>query len=292
MFFWLLLWAFVMPDALQAQKGNVYTVLDYKTRKAIPYVSVFLLPARTGTYANESGEVVLQPDVTVDSLVFSCVGYTIKRLKLTEIKDTYVYLEPVETSLPDVMVQRKKITGTQVFGFTQARQVVQWASSGAGEAFVQKIAFTDDGKTYKLKSVRIGMSRFDTTVPTVLRIYDTTAAGLPGNDLLTRQVIVRKADFKKSKRYIEVDISTLNIYIRQRNCFVGIEWLPTSYHKKLWPSSAIILTDQIAQDLTYSFSLLFGASGSWFPLSGFKNFQAFQTKTANMVVSVEADVLE
>jgi len=196
-------------------------------------------------------------------------------------------LVPQPTELPIAIVRPLKKATVKTLGIVKAARIFEWTSAGFGEEFVQKIFFPDSTIACQIKSVSIGMERFDETIPTILHIYSVTENGLPGHDILLKQIVLRKSNYHRRKKRLVVDMADENILITDRECFVGIEWLPVFDRGKRIPSSAIILTDDLTQRLTF---VRAGAIGrvKWIPallLPG-------QRTASNTVISVTVDAFQ
>jgi len=279
----LLLVAFLHVSLITS--SQVISILDSKTKKPIPYATIRWNSVQGGTYTNAEGKADLHNNFK-DSIYISSIGYESRMILLRSIQQDTVLLVPTIIELPSVTVQSLRVIGEQTLGITNAKKFGCWTGTGFGEEFAQKISFPDSINTYKINSVNIGMERFDETIPTVLHIYNIAESGRPGTDMLLKKIVLRKSNYKKRKEKLVVDLGSENILINDTACFIGIEWMPVFAHHQ--PSSAIVITDDFTERLTFIRSHYYYGGVKWLPtilLPG-------QVHAGNTVISVTVEVLK
>lgn len=290
--FKLLLFIFVLfykvPFAQHAEIKEI-SVYDSKSNNPIPYATVRFFKTLGGTYTNSEGVFLISSEFT-DTLLISSIGYLSKKVVLLDLVNNVVYLEPHVLELSPITVRQKKIVGQSTFGITKGKKLTSWGSAGYGEEFAQKITFMDTTKTYKINTVLISAERFDETIPVILHIYDIGIDGLPNQDILFQKIVLRKSNFKRSKKQIIIDLSSYNVVINEGSCFVGIEWLPVSLKGQRLPSTAVILTDEIASSFTYTRGFHLKTKDKW--TEALRITWHAQTNPTNTVISVKADILQ
>jgi hypothetical protein len=278
----------LIVPALMAQgsHGPKLRVADATSRQAIPFATVRSTDFTIGTYADSAGYFILN-GLFIDSLCVSSIGYTAKTIAIKDIPATTIYLVPQVTELEPVLIKKWKTAATQVLGITKGKMSTAWTSGGFGEEFAQRIDFPDTTKVYRIQTISIGAERFDETIPMILHIYTMDAAGFPKDDLLTKKIILRGEHFKRSSKKLVVDLGAENILIHEAHCFVGVEWLPVSAQGQRLPSTALTLTADRPERL--SFSRVFSSRDyKWM----YAPANPAQVNPNNTIISVSVDVLE
>jgi hypothetical protein len=82
-------------------------VTDSLTKEAIPFVNLVLKGTAIGTTTNFEGEFTLETKVKSDTLVFSCIGYKVKKIPIIKnhFQKINIQLEPTVTKLTEVVVR-------------------------------------------------------------------------------------------------------------------------------------------------------------------------------------------
>jgi|GEM_PF-2963169 hypothetical protein len=270
----------------QVAGGAMLHVCDAVTKQGIPYTTIRSADFKMGTYADSAGFFPLNSSFK-DSLYLSSIGYAAKKIAVADILNRTVFLDPRVDSLAGITVKPWKKSAEQTLGILSARKGITWTSGGHGEEFVQLISFADTSKVYKIKKIFIGAERVDETIPMIIRIYNLDKDGLPYRDILTKKILVKKAHFEKKTRRIQIDLSEENILVKDSACFVGIEWLPVPEQGQPLPSTAIHMTAEITEQLTYTRGFLYSRS-QWarpYVTRGQKN-------PNNTIIAVLVDILE
>lgn len=92
----------IVPFFLFGQRSITGRVVDIKTGKELPFATVQLQNISRGTITNESGyfRIVIPDHYKVDTLMFSYMGYRVKKLSINQIKnDTTIFLEPTSINI-------------------------------------------------------------------------------------------------------------------------------------------------------------------------------------------------
>lgn len=285
--FWLVISLFVFNNVKpQSNEDNIkIQIIDKVTQTPLAYCTVKSLDNKIACFTNLEGYFEISKTYN-DSLFVSSIGYISQVITIKQIVNSIIYMMPNTYELPQVNVKNRIKIKDTISGLKSAKKNNVWTSGGYGEEFAQKIQFTEASKTYKLKKIKIAFARFDETIPTLLRIYSCGTNNFPAEDILNQKVLLTKKLYNKKRGQIEIDIDTLNIFISDKSCFIGIEWLPLNGDKiRPVPSSAISLTE----DFNFSFScvksFLWGKN-YWGPLLILPN----QKNPFNLIISVEADI--
>jgi hypothetical protein len=270
----------------QTQTEKKIMVRDSDTKEPIPFSTLRGLNIRYGTYADSTGTFILNGDL-VDSIYISSMGYVSKSISLKNLANNTVYLERYFAELKPVVIKPRKQLREDTLGILAGRKIASWTSGGFGDEFAQKILFADTTAIYKIKTIRIAAERFDATIPMVLHIYNVGTDGLPNQDILSKKIIITKNNFSKRKNEILIDITAENIFLNEGACFVGIEWLPVPTKGQRLASTALQLTDQESQRMTYTRAFFYGKDKWVSTLS-----MPAQLHPTNTIISVVVGVLQ
>lgn len=94
-----------MVSRAQQLKG---LVADAQTREALPGVNIKVLPSATGCTTNTQGQFTINAEKE-DTLQVSCVGYVTQKIVAnTTAKTPVIYLQPVSTSLNEIIVSSSR----------------------------------------------------------------------------------------------------------------------------------------------------------------------------------------
>jgi hypothetical protein len=269
-----------------SQTERRITICDAGTKQPIPFSTIRALGTKHGTYADSTGSFILNSSFG-DSMYISSMGYISKIIPLNNLANNTVYLERYVAELKPIVVKSRKLLGEETLGFLTGRKIVPWTSGGFGDEFAQRISFPDTGKIYKIKTIRIGAERFDATIPMMLHIYDVGTDGLPNHDILPEKIIIATTNFNKGKNEILIDLSAGNIFLNEAACFVGVEWLPVPSKGQRLPSTALQLTDQHSERITYTRAFYYGGD-KWVRTLSMPG----QVNPTNTIISVIVGVLE
>jgi hypothetical protein len=92
---------------LNAQTINL-KIVNAQTQEAIPYAAVFSKDNKEGSYADEKGNFAFEFSQTVDTVLFSAVGFSLGKMSLKKaLGSKMVMLIPSVVNLPDVTVSSK-----------------------------------------------------------------------------------------------------------------------------------------------------------------------------------------
>ena len=202
----------------------------------------------------------------------------------SSIRADTLLLEPQYVALPALKITSEKNTVLGEYGVLQAKADLRWTTDHLGEEWSQEIAFPDSTKGYWIRQIHIPLSRYISQQPTVLRVYTVAESGLPGANLLSRNIVITKEHFVKRKKRLTIDVSSEHIIIESGKCFVGFEWLPSSKEQYLNGVSAVSITTQSADQLTYKKSSQFL---DWVPALRLGS----QVNPSNTMIFVTAQVL-
>jgi len=238
------------------------TVVNKKKGEVIPFVSIQIIQAKKYFDSDDSGNFLFESEIT-DSVVFSCIGYEDIRLPIKDlvISSKIELIEKVYL-LKDVIVSNKK---PQIIGIISERQTRSFSGENESDSYeiVTRISFSDTPQRCTINKVFFKQRNFDPENPLRLHIYEISENGLPGVEVLTAQVILKKEDNVNGQ--LEIDVTDQNIIIEGKGFYVGIQWINSSVGKQvkgIKSDTGIGETNQISERLTYHRGKIF--EHEWF----------------------------
>ncbi|MCB0697439.1 MAG: hypothetical protein KDC07_08745, partial [Chitinophagaceae bacterium] len=176
-----------------AGEGNTSTtkVVSATTQTGLPY-AVVTSHSGKGIYTDEQGVF----DATVfpagDSLTFYCVGYERVTRSAGQLPGT-IALQPLSRTMNEVVISAN--TPVKTIPYPKRGMPSTWSSS-VGMELATRIPFPpeDSGKLKKLTEVRIRIKQLNEENPCRLHIYAATPADTPGEELLTKDILLTKKD--------------------------------------------------------------------------------------------------
>jgi hypothetical protein len=237
-------------------------VINDKTKLAIPYASGFLMHQKKYFDANDNGQYSILADQS-DSVGFSCIGFQSRLFSVQElISANQISLQESVNTLEEVVVRSAV---AERIGIVNEKQTTSHlgASYDSKYQIVTLIKIADTSKRGVIKNVLFKQKRFDADRPMRLHIYDVNEKGYPGVELLNRDVIINKDNFKKG--YLTIDVREQNILVNGKAFFVGVQWITPSNNendKGFFSSSGIGETTKLTS--VYSYHNFTGNPGEWF----------------------------
>jgi len=104
-------------------------VLDSISKEKLPYVNIWIPNTDKGTTSNEDGTFLIKPTDSVQTIVFSAIGYQTKRINSGKIKNI-VLLNSLTTELEEIELRAKKETKEKrIETFKKSKMYSSWATS-------------------------------------------------------------------------------------------------------------------------------------------------------------------
>ncbi len=194
-----------------------------------------------------------------DSLIFSGIGYKKCLHAVSEIllKDT-IFLETEYIENKPVIILKPKV---ETFGLNNAKK--DRTCTGGSEAgryeLVTLVKIPEIVKAFRLSKIFIKGKDFSNENPVRLHIYNIDSNGLPGTELLTKEIIITSSD---KKDMVTIDVKEQNIVIENNSFFAGLQWI-TSDKVKMFTGPQIFETFEEKSVLTFRRSLL-NRANSWY----------------------------
>jgi len=287
---------FSLVDAQQRKiKGMVY---DLETKFSIAYATIHMLNTKCYVDADSKGYFEIDCDHSTDILIISSVGYQTDTINLVKINlsDSF-FLKRGEVILSEVVVGKFE---AKVFGIVSEKM---GTSSTGGSAVTRGeittfIEIPNEIKIYRISKVFIKGRDFKAENPVRLHIYDVDSNGLPGNELLTKEVILSSKEV--SNKTVIINVQDQNIFLEKPDFFVGIQWM-TSIKVKMFTGPEIFETIKIKKTLTYRRNLS-ANNNKWYALfhsnkGGNRNMLFYpggtpspEDRPINMMASAEIEI--
>ncbi len=199
---------------------NINAVICNRAKAPLPYVNIVSLNHQTGTVTDANGMFELNKLGANDTLKISAIGYISKLLPVKNLTpgDT-LFLEKRVHELNTVTIRdyRQNVQlgfegypNNASFNFTPGGEVGLYIeNTRKQEALIRSVSFRIKTKQ-ACSSIRVRLMNVD------------IKNRLPGEDLLTENVIIGPADLKKDNR---VDIEKYHLLLPNEGVFVVLEWV-------------------------------------------------------------------
>ena len=239
------------------------SVVNDKTKLAIPYASGFLMREKKYFDADENGQYSILADQS-DSVSFSCIGFQSRLFSVQElISANQISLRESVNTLEEVVVRSAV---AERIGIVNEKQTTSFAGSPANKYYqiVTLIKFADTSKRGIIKNVLFKQKKFDADRPMRLHIYDVNEKGYPGVELLNRDVIINKDNFNKG--YLTIDVREQNILVNGKAFFVGVQWITPANNeiRKGGFNTDTSIGETTKLTSVYSYHNFTGIPGEWF----------------------------
>ena len=202
-------------------------VINKKTKEKVPFATVALIRANTGTNADEVGQFILTTNgnKSLDTLIISCVGYETLIMPANKLPQT-IELDEKQTMLSNVSVA-SKLKWTSVKLHDRGCGDIGVTTNGFQTQIAQ--IFTTPFDNVILAEVEICKSNllFDTHKTLFrVRFYDMdTITKAPSVEICDEVIEVNT-----SSKKIKVNLEKYKIRV-PHNFFVAIEWLKIPYNE-------------------------------------------------------------
>jgi uncharacterized protein YbaA (DUF1428 family) len=204
-------------------------VIDKVTNEKIPYVNIWVENENIGTTSNENGEFNLQKVNDNETIIFSAIGYEIKRVNLDALS-AKIELTPKTIKLQEVVVYAKRENIETTIGHINKAKINYYFACGTKPWIVAR--FFPFKETYRqspfLKEIRL-LTNSDTKDSKFnVRFYSINENGEPGNYIYDQNVY---GSTRKGKKITQIDIENAIIQFPESGMFIAIEWLIIDQNK-------------------------------------------------------------
>lgn len=206
-----------------ALRGQVVNVFESFTKKPVAYAHIVYYASNKiagGTYTNKEGKALINAESGVDSVLFSCLGYSSKKFAVNQLVSE-IYLNRDDFILEEVVVSPYTDDDLRYFGIVKEKGAGGFRAS-EGHQIVTLIP-NPGGKDKSIKSFVFGLRKRQTDDFAELKIvFFQNDGGRPG-EILNDQVIYNTG--AKQNKKIEVPLDSLNLVLPAEGIFAGIEWM-------------------------------------------------------------------
>jgi len=253
---YLLFFIFIYGIDLISIGQNRYIIMDSITQEPIPFATIKVKNKPLGFYADDNGICEFVNMTREDSLIISCVGYYTKLIPFSQIlkNSNITKLLPKTTTLEEVVVVSYKDKEALIDYPTS--KVDQYIGSQIALEMAYKVAIPQNrtGNEGQIVNVKIKMKKTDSNNPCRLHIYDIGEDGMPGDELLGKDIHITNKNI--SGKEFSVDLSQYNITTSDSIIFIGMEWLGKIVANDQYEGTRVAITHAFEEARTYTRTIL------------------------------------
>lgn len=219
-------------------------VKDSISGNPIPFVSVWSETQNIGTTSEEDGTFLINTNEKSTAIIFSALGFEKKVVPVSEAK--HVRLQPIDYQLDEVIISKSK--GSKQIEIGKTSNTICQAFDNGPRIDVKYFPYLASySKTRYIKNVTIYTDSRIENATIRFHFYGVDANGFPGEELLTKDMIVSVRKGTITNLY---DISNLNLMLPKNGIFVGFEKLIIEKNK-LEKTKTDPVTKQASVQTTY-----------------------------------------
>jgi len=211
----------LLPISLFSQIKGV--TINSETNASIPYTNVWVMGENIGTTADENGAFILPPLDSIQTIVFSSVGYETLKISSDSLTSE-IALSPTIFQLEHVVVRASKQNRETIIGTIKKTKVKSFFA--CGDLPWMSARFYPYLPNYKqtpfLKKIALLTDSNIKDAIFKVRLYGVNEKGMPEGYIYPKDLY---GIAKKGKKVTEVDFSSLNIPFPENGFFIAIEWL-------------------------------------------------------------------
>lgn len=268
-------------------------VFDRDTKMPIPYATIQI--ANTLKYSDSDDKGIFEIEASNnDSLLITCIGYKSSKIPVVvSQKNDSLFLDKEVVQLRELIVSKPVIN---TFGIIDDNK--NTSSTGGSQAGRHEMATLIEIpatiKMYRITKVLLKARNFKEENPVRLHIYSVDSLGLPGQELLTKEIVI--TNDQVDNKIVSIDVKDQQIVLENSSFFVGIQWL-TSTKVKLFTGPEVFETFKEKKLLTYRRSLTVNKNKwfGWFDKRSVIFYPGGETpndeKPINMLTSAEIEIL-
>ena len=271
-------------------------VVNKSSGQPVPYANIWIEGENIGISSEEDGSFRLNVkavDYAKKYLITSCMGYVTLR---SEVSDSImkVELSPTSYLLKEVFLFQAKNTSTTKIGLLDRNHINRWLGAISPEMIAHFYPYTDDFKKFPfLKKIILVSDSKINTAQFHLRLFEVSAAGEPGNDLIEPLI----GYGVKGKNYVTVDLTDQNFRVPEKGFFVACEWLILDRNKSF---TKMYKGQTAKKDKVVSYEPFIGStlpgkdSGNWLYQSGIwkRTYDVWDGKKLNKDLPIEAPLFQ
>lgn len=202
------------------------SVIDKQTRLPIPFANIGFFERNVGTLSDPDGsfELEVPSELKGDTVVFSSIGYSRKKIAVHDLTHQTIELIPSAKLLKEVTVQasrsRSKAARLGWMGGKDGALPFDTIQGGGTIALLVEapVSFFEVEKL----QVRL-MYNSKPLLQFRFHIYSfDSLRQIPGEELLTREVVLRE---NKKFGWLRFDLSEYQIFLNHKKFLIGFEWI-------------------------------------------------------------------
>jgi len=220
-------------DNCQPPPEKFFTVMGKVTDDKgmpLPYANIGLYEKNVGTLSDPDGtfEITLPASSGNDSLIFSAVGYEIKKIAISGLKlsksHSNIRLTPIAILLDEVTVSDKKLKSKIMrLGWMGGKDGILPLDTVMGGGAVALLVEAPRAPFYIEKLQLRLMYNSKDTIKFRFHVYEFDSINRkPGKDLLNREIILTE---QKKFGWLRFDLAHENIMVDKRKICIGFEWI-------------------------------------------------------------------
>jgi hypothetical protein len=208
--------AFVLAfNLLHGQNKIAGSILDRESSLPIAYVNIGIVGKNVGTVSGRDGKfnLLIEPQLMNDSLLFSCIGFESLFVKISDITGNYmIHLKEKSYPISEVVVKPRRFS-EQVFGITTVSERFSVGFGGRDPNGYEIGLLMKNKKRAVLKNVTVNICK--STADSLffrLNVYDAKKKNNFKN-ILTEQIYVRVSKEEILEGRFKVNLEEKNITI-------------------------------------------------------------------------------
>jgi hypothetical protein len=267
----------VVSFQVNGQNFNQKLIYDSINNTSVPFAIISEPPFNKGFYADSTG--LFNINMQADSIMVSCAGYGVSKIKLSSKIDT-VFINPSKEMLEEVTVYSNNYNSdrSETMGFTKRSKISVQIPHGWELATLIKPENTD--MVGVVDKVNLKLKNANEKPLFRIHFYENNR-GTPGSEISFSNKII-KADNRFNKKLTINDFASYNIKIPENGIFISFESIKIDNSKK----PEFYLTNKYDQENTFCRSKL--DNNKWHSLyeSGLTRLLS-KSKSLNLVVALE-----
>ena len=231
---------------IQAQTVCKGVLRDSTTNEPIEFANVGIIGKGIGTVTNEKGEYnfTLPDSLLKEWIKVSMLGYKARTFAASGFqKQSEVKLSQNATQLNEAVVSVKKTKVKIAGNNTRSKSVsAGFKNNSLGAEIGVKLSVKHRETHIRKVMININTNTLDTFPVFRLNIYKEDAKGLPGENILTQNILIIP---KEKTGFIEFDLTPYSIFVKE-DVFVSIEWI-----KDLGDAKGLYFSTKLVGSATY-----------------------------------------
>ena len=266
-------------------------LLEASSRAPIAYANIGIVNKNIGTISNPDGTYNLRLDSTLihEKITFSALGYERKSIAVQEFvqKPSFkeVLLDEKSVVLEEISINHKlhiinRIKHTTLGNEHHNSGTIRLDTARAGGSMA--LLLQHDEAPFQLNTIRIYIPQNSNTFKVRVRCYNVDPeTGAPGEDLIEKNIIIN-SDI--SKGWLKEDLSSYNIWIKEKEFFLAFEWIMDSEDRKFLAENLLEFIECNPESIYSKTTVVDGQQCTDTKIKGFKGGTWFGTTFSSKIV--------